>query len=214
MFDPYEVLGLDRDEPFDKDELKQAYRRLAKKTHPDHNNGKREAFDQVAAAFAILNDPEAKEYYDQTGDVQDKQRDLSDKIIADLFDQMIERKLPLTFNFVDTMCELLRETIKNIEESIAGYNNDIVYHEKLLKKIRRKNSGKDTIFRGALILKVKHLNDRALAASAALGASRRALVTLSDYTFTPDEPDKQPIREWKTQESLGLQKLFRDMFNT
>lgn len=59
MTDPYKVLGVDRDAS--DDEIKQAYRRLAKKYHPDLNPGDQEAarkMQEVNAAYEQIKNPE------------------------------------------------------------------------------------------------------------------------------------------------------------
>lgn len=66
--DYYEVLGLKRDA--DDREIKKAYRRLAKKYHPDTNQGNGEAehrFKEVTEAYEVLSDPEKKKLYDMYG---------------------------------------------------------------------------------------------------------------------------------------------------
>lgn len=66
--DYYEVLGVSRDA--DEKKLKSAYRRLAKKYHPDANPGDKEAeqkFKEVGEAYAVLSDPEKKKLYDTYG---------------------------------------------------------------------------------------------------------------------------------------------------
>ncbi len=66
--DYYEILGLDRNA--DADEIKRAYRQLAKKYHPDLNPGDAEAernFKEVNEAYSILSDAEKKAKYDQFG---------------------------------------------------------------------------------------------------------------------------------------------------
>lgn len=57
--DPYKVLGVSRDAS--DDEIKQAYRRLAKKYHPDRNPGDQEAarrMQEVNAAYEQIKNPE------------------------------------------------------------------------------------------------------------------------------------------------------------
>jgi len=66
--DYYEVLGVDKNAT--EDDLKKAYRNLAKKYHPDVNPGNAEAeakFKEANEAYAILSDPEKRSAYDNYG---------------------------------------------------------------------------------------------------------------------------------------------------
>ena len=66
--DYYEVLGIDK--TADPATIKKAYRKLAKKYHPDSNVGNEaaaEKFKEVNEAYDILSDPEKKKLYDQFG---------------------------------------------------------------------------------------------------------------------------------------------------
>lgn len=66
--DYYEVLGIDRSA--DENTIKKAYRKLAKKYHPDTNAGNAQAeekFKEVTEAYDILSDPEKRKMYDQFG---------------------------------------------------------------------------------------------------------------------------------------------------
>jgi DnaJ-class molecular chaperone len=69
MADYYATLGLKRDAS-EKD-IKQAYRRLARKYHPDVNPGDKNAetrFKEINAAYEVLSDPEKRRKYDRYGD--------------------------------------------------------------------------------------------------------------------------------------------------
>lgn len=66
--DYYEVLGISKSA--DAGMIKKAYRKLAKKYHPDTNAGNPEAekkFKEITEAYTILSDPEKKKLYDQFG---------------------------------------------------------------------------------------------------------------------------------------------------
>ncbi|ACL70029.1 molecular chaperone DnaJ [Halothermothrix orenii] len=66
--DYYEILGVSRDA--DQKEIKKAYRRLARKYHPDINKDDPDAeekFKEISEAYEILSDPDKRARYDQYG---------------------------------------------------------------------------------------------------------------------------------------------------
>src|SRR4030042_4613758 len=68
MKDLYEVLGIERGST--EKEIKTAYRRLARRYHPDVNPGNPEAeqrFKEIQAAYSLLSDKEKRRQYDTYG---------------------------------------------------------------------------------------------------------------------------------------------------
>ena len=65
--DYYEVLGVDK--TADEKTIKKAYRKLARKYHPDvcEEEGAEEKFKEVSEAYAVLSDDEKRKRYDQFG---------------------------------------------------------------------------------------------------------------------------------------------------
>jgi DnaJ-class molecular chaperone len=66
--DYYDILGVNKNA--DPDQIKRAYRKLAKQHHPDQNKGNKAAetkFKEVQEAYAVLSDKEKRARYDQYG---------------------------------------------------------------------------------------------------------------------------------------------------
>lgn len=66
--DYYKILGLTK--TASQDEIKQGYRKLAVKYHPDKNHGNKESeekFKEIGEAYEVLKDPEKRKKYDKLG---------------------------------------------------------------------------------------------------------------------------------------------------
>jgi len=66
--DYYKILGVDR--KASDDEIRKAYRKLAKQYHPDYNPNDKQAeekFKEINEAYEVLSDPKKRSYYDRVG---------------------------------------------------------------------------------------------------------------------------------------------------
>lgn len=120
MMDYYHILGVERESS--PDEIKRAYRNLAKKYHPDGvAEGEKEAaaarFNECAAAYEVLSDPAKKANYDRNGN--------NDAVfppdLGDIFGfnpwrngRHATKGAPLTHSVTVTLQETLYEVSKDI----------------------------------------------------------------------------------------------------
>ena len=66
--DYYSILGISK--TASPEEIKQAFRKLARKYHPDVNPGNKQAearFKEINEAYEVLSDPDKRKKYDQYG---------------------------------------------------------------------------------------------------------------------------------------------------
>lgn len=122
--DYYEILGVDRSA--DEQTIKRAYRKLAKKYHPDTNKGNaiaEEKFKEATEAYAVLSDPEKRKEYDQFGhensdgsyrEYHFEEEDL-DEILRSIFGGAFGRR-PMRENGADLHADLSI----NFDEAVSG----------------------------------------------------------------------------------------------
>jgi curved DNA-binding protein len=84
--DYYEVLGVSHDA--DQDAIRSAYRKLARKYHPDLNSDEdaEERFKELGEAYEVLSDPEKRERYDRLGaNWKETEREAPNESFTDFF---------------------------------------------------------------------------------------------------------------------------------
>lgn len=84
--DPYSVLGVDKTSS--QDDIKKAYRRLAKEHHPDKNGGDDVKFKEIAEAYEKIGDESSRQRYDATSNFQNFNGFDGRVNMSDLFDQL------------------------------------------------------------------------------------------------------------------------------
>lgn len=156
QLDLYQVLGIARDATHD--EVKKAYRAMAKKHHPD-SGGDKETFQLISLAGSVLTDPESRERYDQTGQTDAQAEDNPALIVASLLEQafMQDHKDPIRW-----MCEQVDEVRAEHRKSKATLGRNI---EKLNRKIQKfvdsNKSSKNVAAREMIVRTLKGLVEQA-----------------------------------------------------
>ncbi|MEM2856493.1 MAG: J domain-containing protein [Candidatus Nitrosocaldaceae archaeon] len=118
MRDYYEILGVDRNAS--KDEIKQAYRKLALKYHPDRNKSPdaAERFKEISEAYAVLSDDEKRKIYDTYGYEGLSGRYTQEDIFKNVEFDLEEIFKDLGFGFGNIFDNLFRREFKRREREV------------------------------------------------------------------------------------------------
>lgn len=194
----YDTLGVP--ENASPEEVKKAYRRKAKKCHPDVG-GDPEEFRQALIAYEVLSDPGRRETYDRTGsdgENLDPEQSRIASYLHDAFRACLEKfsqegRDPQYDSILDSMKEVLRQTSNMAEQNVRNQKKLIASAHKAAKRFRRKDRAKDEgsgLVAEALELQLRNLNavlDRMNKERGYLAKARKAL---DDYEYDKDDRPK------------------------
>lgn len=144
--DLYEVLGVDR--TASTDDVRKAYRRKAKSTHPDVPGGSPERFQSVALAHRVLSDETSRAKYDATGSTEEttinEQRARALQIIASQIETFLTSPGAIYRKLVDEMRIQLDRLIVDDRRQRRSIEEGIAAVEKLRARFKAKK-GADVI---------------------------------------------------------------------
>ncbi len=182
----YETLGVDRDAS--PEDIRSAYRKRAKETHPDAG-GTTEQFQAVAVAHRILSDDEKRRTYDQTGQIDDAP-DNTEAMAAEL----IEEFLAMAVNdpnakYLDLVIIMKDSIKKSMDEGAAQMGKMIAQEARARDLLRRfkTDKAKNTI---AMLLnrRLASIRKSMTAMERRMKAHERALAIIGDYSFDTEAP--------------------------
>lgn len=193
--DPYEILGIGRDA--DDAAIRNAFRRLAKESHPD-SGGDAEAFLLCQKAQDLLLDPLRRKVFDATGydpDLADA-RDIEglmliEKLVNDI---VLDEREPGTFDPLEKMRATLKNDIRKARfhmREMEGHGSRVGRH---LTRLGRR-SGADVLghmLRARMEAIAKAVED----AGRQIKANERAIEMLEAYSYETDDmsPMATPAR--------------------
>lgn len=175
----YEILGIDRES--DGKEIKAAYRRKSQQEHPD-KGGTEESFHAVSTAYAVLSDPERRQKYDETGDIEESNKgNLAEQTLVELFEQVISQE-KFTGNIITQATSSAIQGKAVLESQILASRQKKRKFEKLLNRINSKSE--INLFSGLLAQKIDALDTAIEQISKHLTIIDEVLELLKDYDDT------------------------------
>ena len=190
MIDLYKLLGLKRGAS--KAEVRKAYRRKAKVSHPD-KGGSAEAFSALATAHDVLSDERRRERYDATGEIVAAKPDNADvaaiEIIAQKLGLIIHSEHDVSALGIGEMIEqAICEDIARRQAGIADHNRAIERAARLRARVKRKADGADNTLARVLDWHERSAKDLIKKSEDAVSSMERALEILDGYSFIDDLP--------------------------
>jgi curved DNA-binding protein CbpA len=208
-FDPYQQLGVDQHAGID--EIKKAYKRRSKETHPDAG-GDAEAFHAVTRALAILSDPDRRAKFDNTGQVDDETIDLTretalgiiDRFVAEVINDYMLKEMDPRFD--PRQLDVIEVVAHKIEEEIAQLTRAAVQGERAIKEMRdiaRRFKRKSETDAGDPIghgfqRQIEGMISRREEVLKQIPARRMAISIVRDYAFERDAPVPRGLFDFPT----------------
>src|SRR5919205_1551838 len=116
----YEVLGVPREAS--QEEIRSAYRRLAKERHPDHPSGSTQEFSLLQEAHAVLSDPNRRRTHDEALDLAHAADQLAGLDFGSMEDELTARRQERESGG-PPLGERLRRRFRRKEKGTRGTND-------------------------------------------------------------------------------------------
>lgn len=186
--DLYTTLGVPR--TAGKGDIRKAYRRKAKKTHPDAGGSARE-FAIISLAHNVLTDDTRRSQYDATGSVDDPPQDKSltaafqavDAVLNACIDRRID---PLTVDVIGDATKHLQTQLRNMDQVKAEGQRKLAVARKLASRFKAKRGKANRI--GPLIEhRIRESEAALLKADADRPSIEGAIAILGEHSFEFDD---------------------------
>jgi len=189
-FDPYNALGVGA--TAETGEIKRAYKKRVKETHPDMQGGSAEEFEKVNKAYRLLTDQRLRERYDKTGSTEEQ----ADNVMANavnklgtLFVMAAMNEQAATMDIIRTIRNTLDGEVKKMRDSINELKHQIHKIEKVQKRIVKKGGTMHDFVKEAYNDVIRDAKRKIGHAEDEIEILKRAQTMLSDYVCKPPESD-------------------------
>jgi hypothetical protein len=182
--DLYEILGVAVTAT--PEEIRAAFRKKARQTHPDMEGGSDKAFAAVNEAHTILSDPERRKEYDASGTTAEKPAldEHATMVLVNVFSGWIDAEdAPL-----DPIAYARQELMARIERCRKMSTDAQRVIRKLqgkLRGVRMKNAARSNALEGLVNSRIGDAKDVITTNDTVVKAAGRALQLLEDYEFKP-----------------------------
>ena len=189
----YETLDLNKTPPPNAAEIKRAYKKKAKETHPDKAGGSSEAFAKVSRAYLVLSDPVRRKRYDETGDIpENPPENAALNLLVQFFVGTVQLHAngqgpdPCAVDLIDVARKECRKAILDAENHQVKLRRTIKLWQKVAGKLKTKKKA-DLVTR-ALHAQIIPLEQQIRLMDDQIVLRKDVLKLLDGYTFDFDAP--------------------------
>ena len=210
---PYKTLGIAK--TAGKEEIRTAFKTLAKKHHPDIAGGENDTFNRIKAAYDLLMDDKARKLYDDFGVIPgDDSSMLRLQAMQHLSSMFMSLLTQIDMNdlkekdVIGLMRNHINKEIQGTEKQVTDIKASEKHSKEALKllklKMKRKRAGRN-IFIEALEENIAHIPGQIATAERKLRLLREMLEGLKDYSFDFDQPVRRStsVMTWTTTTTTG-----------
>lgn len=207
LSDLYALLGIERNATFE--EIRLAYRRLAKEHHPDLG-GSYEAFTKIQLAHDVLTDKKRRAKYDVTGEFDETTPDITEPtalgMISDLLDFVFVQLInsgrdPTTVDIIQLTREAFTEELKKYKGGIENINTAIRLWKKVVKRIRNKKDKRPLVY-DLVKLKILNMEKSKKLLRQKVAAVEMAIDILSDTSFDVEFINRFGSIQWTSTQII------------
>lgn len=181
----YDVLGVASDaSPSD---IKKAYRKLAKKHHPDAGGADDDRFSAITKAYNVLSDEAKRKHYDETGEGDDPPDNAHSEALNLIVHILVQIVAALPAEGIDIIGKI-REVILKGDEANRNRLKAIDAEVAKLNKVIKRLKGGTGFIEKALQSSIADAEKSRVQTNAMLVTTARALEMLKDYSYEVDAP--------------------------
>lgn len=191
-FDPYEELGVPRDAS--TADVRKAYRKRAKKLHPDVG-GNADDFDRARRAMSVLNDPARREKFDNTGNADDSPDNtrsgalqVIEKHMGDLVGGFIagNGRDPRQVDVIAHIKACIDAELKECAASLAKGKQAVEFINDMLGRLKVEEEKSGDPLGLSLLAHIAHAQQQMDNMQVGIAQRKMALKIISNYSFRYD----------------------------
>jgi curved DNA-binding protein CbpA len=188
MTNPYDTLGVKPEAT--TDDIKKAFRKKAKKSHPD-KGGNPQEFREASNAYALLVNPARRKHFDDTGKTDDPD-DTQRKIVGDLsalFVQAVDSLNPKYDDIVSAVRSCIEDSRKKFVEFKRNSERRKDKFADAIKRAKRKKTDGENIVVMALELQVQQCQTAIMDADNRIADADTMVAMLECYEWIVEQQE-------------------------